>query len=646
MGRLFRSFVFVLFLGLLSQIIGCSGGSNSGSSTIVIGSPGSVSAPSKAAQNQTISVSATFSDSHNKPAAFVPVVFTSTLGTFSPADGRTTTDATGTATIQLNVGSISGDGVITATATINGAEVVKQATFNVAPPQLGLSAITLGLSPISYGGSTSVSVQVLDANGVPYTAQEVDVNFTSVQAAAGNASIPPSVKTVNGVATVTYKALTNTGDDTITVSISGASKSATITIKALDAQAISFVSASPTNIGLKGMGGIGISETSKVVFKVLDTSGSPKANQAVDFSLNTTIGGITLTSVSASSDGNGLVSTNIQSGNFATPVRVTATLHGTSISTQSDQLVISTGIPSQDGFSLAIQTLNVEAYHIVGVADKVTVRMSDHFHNPVPDGTAVYFTTNGGSIEPVCYTSQGACSVTWTSQTPYPAGFYNPISGNTTNKGRATILAYAIGEEAFKDLNGNGVADPGEFTDDSGAYLDENENGQYDAGQETPIPFSGTGFDPPDGKYNGILQGPAYIGAPRTKHVFANGTMVMCTSSALITKSGGVGINVPVGDVAAFTITVSDLNGNVMPLGTKVDFAVTAFSGVGSFANFSLVANSYTFANSNAAQGVTLPVRVASSGDAGTHPTNGVLTVTVTSPGGVVTTKLFDITSP
>jgi hypothetical protein len=85
----------------------------------------------------------------------------------------------------------------------------------------------------------------------------------------------------------------------------------------------------------------------------------------------------------------------------------------------------------------------------------VTARLSDHFHNPVPDGTAVYFTTNGGAIQPSCTTVGGACTVNWISQNP------RPQNGPISLLGRPTILVYAIGEESFVDANGNGVADAG-----------------------------------------------------------------------------------------------------------------------------------------------------------------------------------------
>jgi hypothetical protein len=541
---------------------------------------------------------------------------------------------------------------VIASATVDGKLISNSAQFSVNLPPLTLSPITLGLSNLSYGGSTSVAVTVKDASGNPFTTQDVDVVFTSTQAATGKATINTPVRTINGVATTTYQASTATGVDTITASIAGSIVNANVTISPLSANSIQFVSASPSNIGLKGMGGAGIQETSLVTFKVLDTSGQPKANQQVDFTLNTTIGGLLLLSPSGSTAANGTVSVIVQAGTIATSVRVTATITGSSpaISTQSDQLVVSTGVPAQDGFSISIQNFNPEAFNVDGIQDKVTARLSDHFHNPVPDGTAVYFTTSGGSIQPSCTTIGGVCTVTWTSQTPRPVGDATRLNAlglpDPQNNGRARILAYAVGEEAFLDRNGNGVADAGEFTDTSEAFRDDNENGTLDV-IETFIDFNSDGiFNGPDGKYNGVLQGAAYIGAPKSKHIYMNSTIVMATSGAKITNScvtpPGSAITVGLGGVKPCTINISDLNKNTMPSGTTVAFSYTEV-----VAGIKLVSDPFTFPNSTASTGTDLGIFLVDSGSASATPPppvgRGVLKVTVTSPGGLVTTGIYSV---
>jgi hypothetical protein len=332
------------------------------------------------------------------------------------------------------------------------------------------------------------------------------------------------------------------------------------------------------------------------------------------------------------------------SGIIATSVRVTATLRGVTptIATMSDQLVISTGVPAQDGFSISIETLNPESWNTDGVVNKVTARLSDHFHNPVPDGTAMYFTTSGGSIQPSCNTIGGACSVNWTSQNPRPLN------------GRAIILAYAVGEERFLDINGDGVAtDATEFTDTSEAYRDDNESGTKNPG-ETFIDFNGNGvFDLPDGMYNGVFQGPAYTTASRSKHVFSNTPIVMASSAATITNSCGSSISVALGGNNTCNITVNDVNGNTMPAGTTVEFVLSTLiqgttvvvSGTtvtSTFFDLKMPAyDKYTFPNTAANVGVTFAISI--SNPATTTSAGGVLQVKVISPKGLITTAAYNV---
>ena len=275
---------------------------------------------------------------------------------------------------------------------------------------------------------------------------------------------------------------------------------------------IVFVSATPTNIALRGTGSSGHPETSTVIFRVLDQAGGPRVGTTVNFALNTTVGGMSVSPATAQSDANGNVQTVVQGGTVATTVRVTATVQSVTpvLSTQSSQLTITTGIPDQDSFSLAVQCQNVEAWNCDGVVVPVTARLSDRFNNPVPDGTAVTLQTEGGSIVSQCQTgtgtSIGACTVNWTSSNPRPTASPVTAPPGDARAGRATILATAIGEESFTDTNGNGSFDNGEaFADLPERFLDENENGVRD-GFEPIYDFNNNStYDPADGDFNGVL---------------------------------------------------------------------------------------------------------------------------------------------
>ncbi|MFN8986396.1 MAG: hypothetical protein ACK5VR_08815, partial [Burkholderiales bacterium] len=458
-------------------------------------------------------MTATLRQNTGAPASGVVVTFATdtSLGVFSPASGTALTDANGVASVLLNAASLtaSGAGVVTASGQIGSGSTASAVSgsvgYSTGAVNISLSPITLGTSNLSAFGTTSVSVTV-DTGGVA-TSTPFTVTFTSPCASNGKAALSSPVSTVNGVATASYRDIGCAASDVVTATLTGLaiSRSATINVGASGVGSIQYVSATPTSISLRGTGGLGRQETSQVSFRVVDVGGNPLGGRTVNFSLNTTVGGISLSSTQATSDpSTGLVVTNVQAGTVSTPVRVTASTNTGSqtLPTQSDQLTITTGIPAQDSFSLSISTFNIEGGNVDGVTTQVTVRMADHFKNPVPDGTAVTFTAEGGSIVGSCVTTNGVCTVPFTSQALRP------------DNRRVTVLAYAVGEEGFTDLNGNGWFDlsptselidsNGKSTDIGEAFVDFNENGIRDA-NEPFIDFNNNGiFDGPDGKYSGV----------------------------------------------------------------------------------------------------------------------------------------------
>jgi len=183
---------------------------------------------------------------------------------------------------------------------------------------------------------------------------------------------------------------------------------------------ISFLSVASDSILLSDAGDSSESQ-STVSFTVLYQNGTPLAWQVVSFSLTTEIGGIVLTPSSAASDDNSQVDTSVTAGNVPTSVRVNASIpdiNGEVLSTQSSAIAISTGLPSQRIFTLSADTFNIEGFDVSGITSNVTARLSDTFGNPLPNDTVVTFTSEGGQIGSSCLTSEGACSVIWTSANP------------------------------------------------------------------------------------------------------------------------------------------------------------------------------------------------------------------------------------
>lgn len=429
--------------------------------------------------------------------------------------------------------------------------------------------IAVSQTALQAGGSASLTVNFVDSSNV-LVGESITVNFSSPCAAGGLAGIVETeVTTVTGSATATYSATGCAGDDAITATanVNGLvlQATATINVAAAAVGSIEFVSATPTNISLLGTGGVGRQETSTVRFKVTDSTGGPVADAIVDFSLNTTVGGIQLTPTSATSDVQGFVQTVVSAGSVATSVRVSAVVNGSNplIATQSDQLTITTGIPDNDSVSLSFECVNVEGWSIDGLTSRTTMRMSDRFNNPVPDGTAVTFTTEGGQIGGSCQTATtgaggGVCSVDWVSQNPRPAD------------GRVSVLATAIGEESFTDLDSNGRFNGADFEEAIGEpFLDENENGIHDPNE----PFSDFNTNglrdeataPDYVGFNGLLcDPPANCSVNDTLFVSDQGVVVMSSSTALILDNVGGAIAIPPGSGGSqsFTLTVGDFKGN------------------------------------------------------------------------------------
>lgn len=128
--------------------------------------------------------------------------------------------------------------------------------------------------------------------------------------------------------------------------------------------------------------------------------------------------------------------------------------------------------------SLSVERFGLN-WDLDGETTQINVRVATSAGNPVPEGTRVQFSTEGGQIQTSC-TLTGAtvdgsalsgCSVSFGSQDRRPSD------------GLVTILAWLEGEEAYVDVNGNGRYDEGEpFVDAGRIYRDDNGNGVYDEG--------------------------------------------------------------------------------------------------------------------------------------------------------------------
>lgn len=605
---------------------------------------------------------AKFVDASTQPLVGAVVSFSidnGAVGVFDPVAATALTNTSGEARINLKAGTTAGAATVTASGINEGAKLSDTISFsstfaNVAlgsgsgssfqKSVLAVGALTNGV--LSAGGTTTITANVvdLDTNNSLY-ALPVEVTFSSSCAAdffdhdsdpataeVAKAVIDTTVIAVNGTASATYRANGCVGKDTITATIAGgAGASVVIEIAAADAGSLEFVSATPQLISIKGTGNASRPEASVLLFRIKNKSGFPVAGRTVNFSLSTEFGGLSLSALEATSDTAGLVQVVVNSGAVAGSVRVRAshTPEGLAeLYTFSDELVISTGLPDSNSMDIALEFRNPEGWNYSGEEVKATVYAADYFNNPVPDGTALYFTTEGGAIEPSCLTTNGACVLTWRSQDPRPS------SALANHTGDVTVLVRAVGEETFTDTNGNGYFDSGEsFTDLGEAFRDDDEDGVFDPGVETYFDYNNNGsWDGPNGLYNGslCLDAARALGHCAALVEVTDSIKLVMSSSGITITPSVTSVTVAVKSSASFSVQLKDVNDNAPPYETAVTVSTSAGSIVagGSFKVYS----------------TTEPLSFGVVVSGGDEPKSGIITITTTTPNGVISSQSLGIT--
>jgi hypothetical protein len=474
-----------LVLALALALSACGGGGGSPGATVGTGNPGNTGGTTAPA-TPTVSLAftnssgqatnalssagqltarATVRDKDGRAAQNALVTFATDdkLALFSPAAGTALTDANGVATITMRAASLAsgGAGTVTVTTSVGGTTVASSANYSVGATTLAFGPLSANPTSIAAYGSTVLSVDLL-AGSSKYTDQQVNVSFSSACVAAGKATLAAVVPTNNGTAQTVYRDQGCGNNDLVTVSAAGVSKSATVQLSIAPpaAASVQFVQAMPTDksIVIQGQGGNGRTETASLQFKVVDIFNHPLAGQQVKFSASTTA--VTVNKLADTTDQNGDVITTVNSGTVPTSFRVLATLPGTAangnpdISTWSDSVVVTTGLPVQRAFSLSAEKYNLDSTieSSPGVpATHLQAMIADNSGNPVPDGTPVVFQTNMGSVGSAnkggCLTINGGCSVDFRMQDPrtatpgLPATPCNAVTPDSTRAGVATVCA-------------------------------------------------------------------------------------------------------------------------------------------------------------------------------------------------------------
>ncbi len=434
------------------------------------------------------SVTATLKDANGAPIAGQVIAFAVTRALGGTNVPTALTDGQGRAVVVLapaGPNSVGADEV-TASATVAGLVVQATKGFQVQATNVTIESFTSAIATLSAYGQTNLTITTSGASvGSP-----VKIGVTSSCVAIGKAVLSPdSFTATSNTVTLQYRdngcgAIQVTDQLQATIVGTASSKSLNLPLSAPSVSSVGFIQASPETIFLKGSGYV---EVSNVTFEVRDAAGNPLPNRSVIARLLTLTGGVTMDGGTAdvirTSDALGRITVRVNAGTQPTPVRISATLAGTSISTVSSNLSVAVGLPSQLNFSLSQGTLNIEGFNIDGTTNTYQIIAADRNGNPVPVGTSINFVAEGGQIEPIKQTLSVAGIARTTAN--FVSAEPRPVDG------RVTITSYALGEESFLDLNGNNVRDEGEpFQDLGNIFKDRLFDGVFDPTVDEYIPLA------------------------------------------------------------------------------------------------------------------------------------------------------------
>jgi len=334
-----------------------------------------------------------------------------------------------TTEVEAEVGSVRD--TVRVIYVVGSAASVKLSADTTAIPADGITAIL-------------IRAQVLDAAGNPVQ------DGTTVQFETDVGNITPQAVTQNGIAVAKFSS-GQTGVATITARVGGISGQ--ITIKLLPGSpAAILLSFDPKSLGVKDSGR---NQTLRITADVRDAkNNSVRDGTLVRFSLYASPhGGERLSTYDPVPTVNGKAEVSLVSGTRSGTVRILAEVVNANgqpvnppVRAVSTEIMIFAGPPyienvndvSTSHLTVGTNPLNILGWHVVNNTAEVVAVVGDKYNNPVPKGTAVYFTTTGGVISThTGYTDEeGIARVTIHSAKPYPTidryyyTFFDPNQGH------------------------------------------------------------------------------------------------------------------------------------------------------------------------------------------------------------------------
>jgi adhesin/invasin len=298
-------------------------------------------------------------------------------------------------------------------------------------------SLTADSSSLPADGITSATVTayVYDAVGHPV------LDGTRVAFTTDIGNITPSAQTVNGRASAQFSSNV-TGVATIRATVGSIFDEINIQLRPGPPNSI-LLSYNPNTLGVKDSGR---NQSLMVTALVVDSKNNPVSDGTyVAFSLfSSPGGGEVLSSAAPVPTLNGVAQVSLNSGIRSGSVRILARVTDAQgvpivpeVRSVSTEIIIFAGPPfienindrTTSHLSVGARPLNVYGWNVVNNIATVVALVGDKYNNPVPAGTAVYFTTTGGVISThTGFTDdEGVATVTIHTGQPYPtiARYYN-----------------------------------------------------------------------------------------------------------------------------------------------------------------------------------------------------------------------------
>lgn len=319
-------------------------------------------------------------------------------------------------------------------------------------------------------------------------------------------------------------------------------------IKSGRAGVITLVGISSSKISIRGAG---TNDATSLTFVLKDSLNNPvdEFNKTtVYFELVTKPDTFTVLSVnSAETNNSGQVSVQLTAGQksglaqiraFSVVKRSTDTTQVDTITSPIVSITIAGGLAVESRFTIGSSRYNIPGLVKYDLRQTITAVVGDTFGNPAQSGTKVYFTTNGGIIQPEATTSEdGTLSVQLITGNPVPPN------------GIATITAQVGTPSGFGKIGSTG-ANAGLPNVDEEVIV---KNLKSKAKKTVSSAKSGMGV-----KNVNVATGP----------VFTKSITIMFSGATEITSPDTFVINV--GGTTDFSYSVHDLFGNPLTQGTAI----------------------------------------------------------------------------